>query len=149
MTAAAARYAAAWRRGYAIEVQKYRRAHLSHGNLVLHALLSPIEWIAFLLMLRNGTAVWAVQIAALAGTVLARRIALALPQALFAPIANRCAAFASRPAAAAVWLGAIALQVGVGHGLLDRTVPSAASSPITVQTVLLNVPITWDALGIS
>ena len=38
----------------------------------------------------------------------------------------------------------IALQVGVGHGLLDKTAPSAAAEPVAVQSVLLNVCITWD-----
>ena len=47
-------------------------------------------------------------------------------------------------AAAATWVAMIALQVGVGHGLLDRTAPSAAAEPVAPQSVLLNVCITWD-----
>ena len=46
--------------------------------------------------------------------------------------------------AAATWVAMIALQVGVGHGLLDRTAPSAAAEPVAPQSVLLNVCITWD-----
>lgn len=46
--------------------------------------------------------------------------------------------------ALATWVAAMALQVGVGHALLDRTLPSAASDPIALQSVLLNVCITWD-----
>ena len=46
--------------------------------------------------------------------------------------------------AAATWVAMIALQVGVGHGLLDRTYPSAAAEPVAPQSVLLNVCITWD-----
>ena len=46
--------------------------------------------------------------------------------------------------AAATWVAMIALQVGVGHGLLDKTAPSAAAEPVAAQSVLLNVCITWD-----
>ena len=45
---------------------------------------------------------------------------------------------------AATWVAMIALQVGVGHGLLDKTAPSAAAEPVAPQSVLLNVCITWD-----
>ena len=47
--------------------------------------------------------------------------------------------------AAATWVAMIALQVGVGHGLLDKTAPSAAAEPVAPQSVLLNVCITWDS----
>jgi len=135
-----------WRDAYAEERRKYAAAHPGAANRWLHALLSPIEWVAFLAVLRRccgPVVVWALQACVALGTAAARppyTLWLAPPQLLmaadlypFSPIY-----------AAATWVAMIALQVGVGHGLLDRTAPSAAAEPVAPQSVLLNVCITWD-----
>ena len=66
-------------------------------------------------------------------------MAAAPPQLLMAADVGLPAVYA-----AATWVAMIALQVVVGHGLLDRTAPSAAAEPVAPQSVLLNVCITWD-----
>ena len=88
-------------------------------------------------------AVWALQLCVCLGTAAARppsTLWLAPPQLLMAVDLYRGPAVY----AAATWVAMIALQVGVGHGLLDRTYPSAAAEPVAPQSVLLNVCITWD-----
>jgi hydroxymethylpyrimidine pyrophosphatase-like HAD family hydrolase len=133
-----------WRDAYAEERRKYAAAHPGAANRWLHALLSPIEWVAFLAVLRTWSraAVWALQACVCLGTAAARppyTLRLAPPQLLMAADVGLPAVYA-----AATWVAMIALQVGVGHGLLDRTAPSAAAEPVAPQSVLLNVCITWD-----
>ena len=133
-----------WRDAYAEERRKYAAAHPGAANKWLHALLSPVEWVAFLAVLRTWSraAVWALQACVALGTAAARppsTLWLAPPQLLMAADVGLPAVYA-----AATWVAMIALQVGVGHGLLDKTAPSAAAEPVAPQSVLLNVCITWD-----
>ena len=134
-----------WRDAYAEERRKYAAAHPGAANKWLHAVLSPVEWVAFLAVLRRccGPAVvWALQACVALGTAAARppsTLWLAPPQLLMAADVGLPAVYA-----AATWVAMIALQVGVGHGLLDKTAPSAAAEPVAAQSVLLNVCITWD-----
>ena len=133
-----------WRDAYAEERRKYAAAHPGAANKWLHALLSPIEWVAFLAVLRTWSraAVWALQACVALGTAAARppsTLWLAPPQLLMAADLHISPIYA-----AATWVAMIALQVGVGHGLLDKTAPSAAAEPVAPQSVLLNVCITWD-----
>ena len=135
-----------WRDAYAEERRKYAAAHPGAANKWLHALLSPIEWVAFLAVLRRccgALVVWALQVCVCLGTAAARppyTLWLAPPQLAMAADLYPVSPFY----AAATWVAMIALQVGVGHGLLDRTAPSAAAEPVAPQSVLLNVCITWD-----
>ena len=135
-----------WRDAYAEERRKYAAAHPGAANKWLHALLSPIEWVAFLAVLRRccgPVVVWALQACVCLGTAAARppyTLWLAPPQLAMAADLYPVSPFY----AAATWVAMIALQVGVGHGLLDRTAPSAAAEPVAPQSVLLNVCITWD-----
>ncbi len=134
-----------WRDAYAEERRKYAAAHPGAANKWLHAVLSPIEWVAFLAVLRRccgPLVVWALQACVCLGTAAARppyTLWLAPPQLLMAADLGLDAVYA-----AATWVAMIALQVGVGHGLLDKTAPSAAVEPVAPQSVLLNVCITWD-----
>ena len=140
---------ASWRAGYEVEREKYARAHRSKANILLHAVLSPLEWVAALVVvhrLTSSTVVWAIHVAVVCGTAMARppaTIVLAAPQVLFAPAAISCAG-APPAQAVAVWVASMALQVVVGHGMLDRTAPSAVKEPLAFQSVFLNVAITWD-----
>jgi len=133
-----------WRDAYAEERRKYAAAHPGAANKWLHAVLSPVEWVAFLAVLRTWSraAVWALQACVCLGTAAARppsTLWLAPPQLAMAADVGLPAVYA-----AATWVAMIALQVVVGHGLLDRTAPSAAAEPVAPQSVLLNVCITWD-----
>ena len=133
-----------WRDAYAEERRKYAAAHPGAANKWLHALLSPVEWVAFLAVLRTWSraAVWALQACVALGTAAARppsTLWLAPPQLAMAADLHISPIYA-----AATWVAMIALQVGVGHGLLDKTAPSAAAEPVAPQSVLLNVCITWD-----
>ena len=134
-----------WRDAYAEERRKYAAAHPGAANKWLHALLSPIEWVAFLAVLRRccgPVVVWALQVCVCLGTAAARppyTLWLAPPQLAMAADLHISPIYA-----AATWVAMIALQVGVGHGLLDKTAPSAAAEPVAPQSVLLNVCITWD-----
>ena len=118
-----------WRDAYAEERRKYAAAHPGAANKWLHALLSPIEWVAFLAVLRRccgSVVVWALQVCVCLGTAAARppsTLWLAPPQLAMAADLYPVSPFY----AAATWVAMIALQVGVGHGLLDRTAPSAAA----------------------
>jgi hydroxymethylpyrimidine pyrophosphatase-like HAD family hydrolase len=134
-----------WRDAYAEERRKYAAGHPGAANRWLHALLSPIEWVAFLAVLRRccgPLVVWALQACVCLGTAAARppsTLWLAPPQLAMAADLHISPIYA-----AATWVAMIALQVGVGHGLLDKTAPSAAAEPVAPQSVLLNVCITWD-----
>ena len=134
-----------WRDSYAEERRKYAAAHPGAANKWLHAVLSPIEWVAFLAVLRRccgPVVVWAFQFCVALGTAAARppyTLRLAPPQLAMAADLHISPIYA-----AATWVAMIALQVGVGHGLLDKTAPSAAAEPVAPQSVLLNVCITWD-----
>lgn len=136
------------RAAYAAELAKYARHHRSRANLWLHAVLAPVEWAACLVALRcaaGGAAVHAAQLAVVAGAACARP-AVALPQLVLSPLACAGAANASSPlaAAAALWVGAVVLQVGLGHGVIEGTAPSAAAEPVAAATAFFAVTLAWD-----
>ena len=129
------------RAAYAAELAKYARHHRSRVNLWLHAVLAPVEWAACLVALRcaaGGAAVHAAQLAVVAGAACARP-AVALPQLVLSPLACAGAANASSPLAAAA-----ALQVGLGHGVIERAAPSAAAEPVAAATAFFAVTLAWD-----
>mmetsp|Transcript_25953 Transcript_25953/g.79822 ORF Transcript_25953/g.79822 Transcript_25953/m.79822 type:complete len:157 (+) Transcript_25953:665-1135(+) len=145
MRAAARRALERWRAAYARERVVYAAAHASRANLALHAALSPIEWAAALALVRwlaGGRVVWISQTLVALGTAAARPPKTWL---FAAPTLLLATDLGWRPAKAALlWVGAIAAQVGVGHGLLDRTAPSVVEAQLRFQSIFLNVLITWD-----
>ena len=63
-------------RVYEAELHKYRKHHVSKSNVLLHAVLTPVEWCAALCLLGavcNSAAVCALQSVVVAGAVAATR----------------------------------------------------------------------------
>mmetsp|Transcript_10269 Transcript_10269/g.26704 ORF Transcript_10269/g.26704 Transcript_10269/m.26704 type:complete len:166 (+) Transcript_10269:3-500(+) len=142
---------------YAEELALYRAHHSHMGNWLLHAACVPLEWLSFLITLAlvEPRLPWAVQ-GALAALVLACNrpalvsVCISLGLLVLAQAANwvvidlvpgrRIHAIALAAGSCSLsW----AVQVPIGHWLLERNQPSMASR-LTINSVLLSVPLAWD-----
>ncbi|KAJ8613593.1 hypothetical protein CTAYLR_006126 [Chrysophaeum taylorii] len=129
---------------YAREYALYRKSHVSLGNLGLHAVLVPIEQACSLAIISR---VWppafvVLQAAVSLATAVARRPVAAVAQGCVVALLRTSAA-----KAACVGLGSLALQVMVGHWLVDGNRPSAQRDGLGIWSVVFQIAVAWEAFG--
>lgn len=134
------------------ELAFYGRHHSNATNWLLHAICVPLEWAAFLTAIAawSRAAAIAVQLVVAAYTAPLRppwTAYLAAPQFALSFVAcgvvQAAGKLGSIAAALAMWSVAWAVQVPVGHWLLEGNQPGMATQ-LTANSIVLSVAMAWD-----
>jgi len=147
------------RSAYRKELHFYRQYHQHPVNWRMHAVLVPVEWTAWLLLLAPLGLHWPLALLSAAYylfldchlSLVSVFVAAASAQMLFALTAHHAHlalygyGYGSGSASVAVAMQAVAwvLQVCVGHWLIEGNNPAMASA-LTCNAVLLSPLMAWD-----
>lgn len=134
------------------ELRFYRAYHTNRTNWLLHVVAVPIEWASWLVLLAVVSRSWRLHWALQAGVALVTLAGLhalvsAAAQLLLAlaadSVVDAMGPFYALAAAAVAWTASWALQVGVGHWMIEQNQPGMATA-LTPLSIVISVPMAWQ-----